>query len=204
MGFSVVAGAIIGGLMQNKGQSKAAKATSEQQEKALEFQEKQIQRGLKELDKGFTFAREGRLAQMEKARRQSEAAIAARGYDPASTMALGAKRAIAADTSAQLSQLYQNIAQSRAALYAGQSYPMITQQAPQGNMGADLASLAMLLAGSRSSSPSFSPMELSMGGTGMSSVGSAMSGAGLGMFGFPMQMIGSGMTDLSTDVSVGD
>lgn len=188
---AMIGSAVVGGVMQGRAASKAARSNQAQQQASLAFQEKQIQRGLKELDKGFTFAREGTLAQMEKTRRETDAAIAARGYDPTSTMALGAKRAAASDAAGQLQQLYANISQSKAALYGGQSFPMIMQQGPQGNWAGDFARMASMIPGGGGPSAG----QMAVGGMGMQAAGQAMAQTpGMGMFGTAMQAAGSGMT----------
>ena len=144
MGVSAVAGAVVGGLMQGRSASRAARANTRQQEAALAFQEKQIQRGEKIAKGAFKFGREAALAQAERASREADAALAARGYDPAGTIGLGAKRALMSEAAGGVQQLYQNIAQMRMANLQGQSFPMITQAGPQGNWAADAARLAMM------------------------------------------------------------
>ena len=154
MGVSAVAGAVVGGLMQGRAASKAAKANIAQQQAALAFQEKQIQRGEKIAKESFKFGRQAALAQAEKASREAEAAIASRAYDPAGTIGLGMKRALATGASQEISRLYENIAQMRMANLQGQSFPMVTQAGPQGNWAADAARLAMQLGGGGPSSAS--------------------------------------------------
>jgi hypothetical protein len=190
MGVSAVAGAVVGGLMQGRAQSRAARANRRQQEAALAFQEKQIQRGEKIAKESFKFGRQAALAQAEKASREAEAAIASRAYDPAGTIGLGMKRALATGASQEISRLYENIAQMRMANLQGQSFPMVTQAGPQGNWAADAARLAMQLGGG---GPSAS--QLTAGGIGMQQAGQALSGAGLGMFGAATQMAGQAMTE---------
>jgi glutamate synthase domain-containing protein 3 len=190
MGVSAVAGAVVGGLMQGRAQSRAARANRRQQEAALAFQEKQIQRGEKIAKGAFKFGRQAALAQAEKASREAEAAIASRAYDPAGTIGLGMKRALATGASQEISRLYENIAQMRMANLQGQSFPMVTQAGPQGNWAADAARLAMQLG---SSGPSAG--QLTAGGMGMQQAGQALSGAGLGMFGAATQMAGQAMTE---------
>lgn len=194
MGVSAVAGAVVGGVMQGRAAKKAAKANIAQQQASLEFQEKQIQRGLKDLGAAFRFGREGVLAETERQRRDIEAGLEARGIDPASTMGLGARRAASADAAKAISDLYANIGQMRAGMYTGQQFPMIMQQGPQGNWAADAARLATMMG----SSPGFSSSQLAMGGAGATAAGQALSGAGLGMFGAPLQMAGQGMTSAAT------
>jgi len=144
MGVSAIAGAVVGGVMQGRAAKKAARANIRQQEAALAFQEKQIQRGEKIAKGAFKFGREAALAQAERASREADAALAARGYDPAGTIGLGAKRALMSEAAGGVQQLYQNIAQMRMANLQGQSFPMITQAGPQGNWAADAARLAMM------------------------------------------------------------
>ena len=193
MGVSAVAGAVVGGLMQGRAASKAARANIRQQEAALAFQEKQIQRGEKIAKGAFKFGREAALAQAERASREADAALAARGYDPAGTIGLGAKRALMSEAAGGVQQLYQNIAQMRMANLQGQSFPMITQQGPQGNWAADAARLALM-----SQSGGLTSGQIAVGGVGMQAAGQALSGAGLGMFGAATQMAGQAMTAAGT------
>jgi len=193
MGSSMVAGAVVGGLMQGRAASKAARANIRQQEAALAFQEKQIQRGEKIAKGAFKFGREAALAQAERASREADAALAARGYDPAGTIGLGAKRALMSEAAGGVQQLYQNIAQMRMANLQGQSFPMITQAGPQGNWAADAARLAMM-----SQSGGLTSGQVAVGGVGMQAAGQALSGAGLGMFGAATQMAGQAMTAAGT------
>ena len=190
MGVSAVAGAVVGGLMQGRAQSRAARANRRQQEAALAFQEKQIQRGEQIAKESFKFGRQAALAQAEKASREAEADLASRAYDPAGTIGLGMKRALATGASQEISRLYENIGQMRMANLQGKSFPMITQAGPQGNWAADAARLAMQLGGG---GPSAS--QLTAGGIGMQQAGQALSGAGLGMFGAATQMAGQAMTE---------
>jgi len=189
MGFSLVAAAAVGGIMQSRAASRAARGNIAQQQASLGFQEEQIQRGEKIAKESFKFGRQAALAQAEKATREAEAALASRAYDPAGTIGLGMKRALATGAAQEISRLYENIAQMRMANLQGQSFPMITQAGPQGNWAADAARLAMQLG---SSGPSAS--QLTAGGIGMQQAGQALSGAGLGMFGAATQMAGQAMT----------
>lgn len=190
MGVSAIAGAVVGGVMQGRAQKRAARENRRQQEASLAFQEEQIQLGTQELDKGFRFAQNSVLGMIERKAAETAAALEARSIDPAGTIGLGAQRAAASDANAQLQQLYQNIAQSKAALRQGQSFPMITQQGPQGNWAADAAKLAMQIGGS--SGPTLG--QVGVGGVGATAAGQALSNAGLGIFGAPLQMAGEGMT----------
>ena len=151
MGASAFAGAILGGITQGRSAGRAARANIQQQEAALAFQEKQIQRGEKIAKGAFKFGREAALAQAERASREADAALAARGYDPAGTIGLGAKRALMSDAAGGVQQLYQNIAQMRMANLQGQSFPMITQAGPEGNWAADAARLALMSQGDKTS-----------------------------------------------------
>ena len=195
MGVSAIAGAVVGGVMQGRAASKAARANKAQQAASLAFQEKQIQRGEKIAKAAFKFGRQGALAQAERASREADAALAARGYDPAGTIGLGAKRALMSEAAGGVQQLYQNIAQMRMANLQGQSFPMITQAGPQGNWAADAARLAMM---SQIGGGGFTPTQLATGGAGMQAAGQALSGAGLGMFGAATQMAGQAMTSAAT------
>ena len=193
MGASAIAGAVVGGLMQGRAASKAARANKAQQAASLAFQEKQIQRGEKIAKAAFKFGRQGALAQAERASREADAALAARGYDPAGTIGLGAKRSLMGDANKAVQELYQNIAQMRMANLQGQSFPMITQAGPQGNWAADAARLAMM-----SQSGGLTSGQVAVGGVGMQAAGQALSGAGLGMFGAATQMAGQAMTAAGT------
>jgi hypothetical protein len=193
MGVSAIAGAVVGGVMQGRAASKAARANKAQQAASLAFQEKQIQRGEKIAKAAFKFGRQGALAQAERASREADAALAARGYDPAGTIGLGAKRALMSEAAGGVQQLYQNIAQMRMANLQGQSFPMITQQGPQGNWAADAARLALM-----SQSGGLTSGQIAVGGVGMQAAGQALSGAGLGMFGAATQMAGQAMTAAGT------
>ena len=193
MGASAFAGAILGGITQGRSAGRAARANIQQQEAALAFQEKQIQRGEKIAKAAFKFGREGALAQAERASREADAALAARGYDPAGTIGLGAKRSLMGDANKAVQELYQNIAQMRMANLQGQSFPMITQQGPQGNWAADAARLALM-----SQSGGLTSGQIAVGGVGMQAAGQALSDAGLGMFGAATQMAGQAMTAAGT------
>jgi hypothetical protein len=191
MGVSAIAGAVVGGVLQSAEASRARGENRRQQRRALSFQEKQVQRGEKAIEEAFKFSRESLQAQAKRASREADAALAARGYDPAGTIGLGAKRAIMSDTASNVQQLYQNIAQMKVANLQGQSYPMITESGPKGNWGADFARLAMM---SQGGGGGFTPIQLGFGGFGQQVAGQALSDAGLGFFGMPMQMAGSSMT----------
>ena len=193
MGVSAIAGAVVGGVMQARAASKVARGNKAQQAASLAFQEEQIQRGEKIAKAAFKFGRQGALAQAERASREADAALAARGYDPAGTIGLGAKRALMSEAAGGVQQLYQNIAQMRMANLQGQSFPMITQAGPQGNWAADAARLALM---SQSGGPTSG--QVAMGGVGMQAAGQALSGAGLGMFGAATQMAGQAMTAAGT------
>ena len=151
MGVSAIAGAVVGGVMQARAASKVARGNRAQQAASLAFQEEQIQRGEKVAKAAFKFGRQGALAQAERASREADAALAARGYDPAGTIGLGAKRALMSDAAGGVQQLYQNIAQMRMANLQGQSFPMITQAGPEGNWAADAARLALMSQGDKTS-----------------------------------------------------
>ena len=196
MGVSAIAGAVVGGVMQGRAAKKAARANIRQQEAALAFQEKQIQRGEKIAKGAFKFGREAALAQAERASREADAALAARGYDPAGTIGLGAKRALMSEAAGGVQQLYQNIAQMRMANLQGQSFPMITQAGPQGNWAADAARLAMM---SQAGAGGLTKGEVAIGGFGQQVAGQALSSAGLGFFGMPMQMAGQAMIGAATE-----
>ena len=193
MGVSAIAGAVVGGVMQARAASKVARGNRAQQAASLAFQEEQIQRGEKIAKAAFKFGRQGALAQAERASREADAALAARGYDPAGTIGLGAKRALMSDAAGGVQQLYQNIAQMRMANLQGQSFPMITQQGPQGNWAADAARLALM-----SQSGGLTSGQIAVGGVGMQAAGQALSDAGLGMFGAATQMAGQAMTAAGT------
>jgi hypothetical protein len=193
MGVSAIAGAVVGGVMQARAASKVAKGNRAQQAASLAFQEEQIQRGEKVAKAAFKFGRQGALAQAERASREADAALAARGYDPAGTIGLGAKRSLMGDANKAVQELYQNIAQMRMANLQGQSFPMITQQGPQGNWAADAARLALM-----SQSGGLTSGQIAVGGVGMQAAGQALSGAGLGMFGAATQMAGQAMTAAGT------
>jgi len=193
MGVSAIAGAVVGGVMQARAASKVARGNRAQQAASLAFQEEQIQRGEKVAKAAFKFGRQGALAQAERASREADAALAARGYDPAGTIGLGAKRSLMGDANKAVQELYQNIAQMRMANLQGQSFPMITQQGPQGNWAADAARLALM-----SQSGGLTSGQIAVGGVGMQAAGQALSGAGLGMFGAATQMAGQAMTAAGT------
>jgi hypothetical protein len=193
MGSSIVAAAAIGGVMQAGAASRVARGNRAQQAASLAFQEAQIQRGEKVAKAAFKFGRQGALAQAERASREADAALAARGYDPAGTIGLGAKRSLMGDANKAVQELYQNIAQMRMANLQGQSFPMITQAGPQGNWAADAARLAMM-----SQSGGLTSGQIAVGGVGMQAAGQALSGAGLGMFGAATQMAGQAMTSAAT------
>jgi len=182
--------------MQGRAAKKAARANIRQQEAALAFQEKQIQRGEKIAKGAFKFGREAALAQAERASREADAALAARGYDPAGTIGLGAKRALMSDAAGGVQELYQNIAQMRMANLQGQSFPMITQAGPQGNWAADAARLAMM---SQAGAGGLTKGEVAIGGFGQQVAGQALSSAGLGFFGMPTQMAGQAMIGAATE-----
>ena len=188
--------AVVGGIMQGRAQRRAARENRRQQDASLAFQEKQIKRGEEQLDKGFRFARESVLGNIERQSADLQAQLASRGIDAAGTIGLGAQRAAASDANAQLQQLYANIAQSKAALYQGQSFPMIMQQGPQGNYAMDAARLATMIGSS--GSPSFSSSQLAAGGAASTAAGRALSSSGLGIFGAPLQMAGQGMTSAAS------
>jgi len=193
MGVSAIAGAVVGGVMQARAASKVARGNRAQQAASLAFQEEQIQRGEKIAKAAFKFGRQGALAQAERASREADAALAARGYDPAGTIGLGAKRSLMGDANKAVQELYQNIAQMRMANLQGQSFPMITQQGPQGNWAADAARLALM-----SQSGGLTSGQIAVGGVGMQAAGQALSDAGLGMFGAATQMAGQAMTAAGT------
>jgi len=193
MGVSAIAGAVVGGVMQARAASKVARGNRAQQAASLAFQEEQIQRGEKVAKAAFKFGRQGALAQAERASREADAALAARGYDPAGTIGLGAKRSLMGDANKAVQELYQNIAQMRMANLQGQSFPMITQQGPQGNWAADAARLALM-----SQSGGLTSGQIAVGGVGMQAAGQALSDAGLGMFGAATQMAGQAMTAAGT------
>jgi hypothetical protein len=193
MGVSAIAGAVVGGVMQGRAASKAARANKAQQAASLAFQEKQIQRGEKIAKAAFKFGSKAAMARAEQTSREAEAAIEAKGYDAAGTIGLGAKRSIMGDANRAVQELYQNIAQARMANLQGQSFPMITQQGPQGNWAADAARLALM-----SQSGGLTSGQVAVGGVGMQAAGQALSGAGLGMFGAATQMAGQAMTSAAT------
>jgi len=196
MGVSAIAGAVVGGVMQARAASKVARGNKAQQAASLAFQEEQIQRGEKVAKAAFKFGRQGALAQAERASREADAALAARGYDPAGTIGLGAKRALMSDAAGGVQELYQNIAQMRMANLQGQSFPMITQAGPQGNWAADAARLAMM---SQAGAGGLTKGEVAIGGFGQQVAGQALSSAGLGFFGMPTQMAGQAMIGAATE-----
>ena len=196
MGVSAIAGAVVGGVMQARAASKVARGNKAQQAASLAFQEEQIQRGEKVAKAAFKFGRQGALAQAERASREADAALAARGYDPAGTIGLGAKRALMSDAAGGVQELYQNIAQMRMANLQGQSFPMITQAGPQGNWAADAARLALM---SQAGAGGLTKGEVAIGGFGQQVAGQALSSAGLGFFGMPTQMAGQAMIGAATE-----
>lgn len=140
-GATAAVAGVYGANKQADAAKDAAAANAAQQAKALEFQELQIQRSIAALDEGFKFAEGATRAAYRRSMGDIGAALEARGLDPVGTFGLGLKRAATADTTFALQQLYNQQAAQKAAAYTGQSFPMLTQQGPQGNWGADYANL---------------------------------------------------------------
>lgn len=190
MGVSAIAGAVVGNVLQAREASKARRANVRERERASAEQERDVQRQLKAQEAGFKFGRQAVLAESERAKRDIEAGLEARGMDAAGTIGLGAKRAASADAAKAIGDLYANIAQMRSATFQGLDYPMITQAGPTGNWGADFAKLALQMGNT-----GLTKGQVALGGIGQQVAGRALSGAGLGMFGMPMQMAGQAMTE---------
>ena len=138
-----VVGAVIGGAMQGRAQSKANRANAAQQAKALAFQEKHIGLGIERLEKGNKFALKNIMANQMKATGDMTAALASRGIQEGSTMSLAAGRGLALDTSRMASENERQLAAQIAGLHTGKEFPMIQQGGPTGNWAGDFAGLAL-------------------------------------------------------------
>lgn len=139
---AILGGAVIGGVMQNKAASKAARANARQQEKALAFQEKNTNLAIGQIQKGAKFAEKGILANAEAGKRNLVAQLQAQGKGAGSTMSLAAIRGQSLDASSAIAGLQMQVAQSIAAAQMNKEFPMIQTDGPTGNWAGSFASAA--------------------------------------------------------------
>ena len=130
---------------------RARRANMTEQEKAMEFQAEMREKTLGEIDKMQAGGYERILASGQRQRGDALGSLAARGWDPGSSLGLSLGRSYARDDRNAISNLASTMAGQRAAAYGGQSFPMIQhdtgagqrmQAAGYGMIGSALGGLA--------------------------------------------------------------
>lgn len=139
-----IGGAMIGASAQKSAARSAASANLLQQQRALAFQREMTEKGIQALESSELDANMIGERLMTQGMAQAYQAMAARGMQT-STVGLGAQRAAAADAAFQAAQIRAQQGQAKAAIYGQQDFPMIMQQGPQGNMGADYGALGLAI-----------------------------------------------------------
>ena len=140
-------GQVLGGIMGKRSASKARKANAAQQAAALAFQKQQQQSALKHILISQRGGMDRIAAQGESRMGDTLSRLAGAGFNPGTGVGLGALRAAKMDTRSAIANMASQMAQQRAAVFAGgqTSYPMIQHQAQTGQ-GAGIANLGMMMA----------------------------------------------------------
>ena len=167
-----IGGQVLGGIMGKRSASKARRAAAAQQAAALAFQKQQQQQALKHILISQQGGMDRIAAQGESRMGDTLSRLAGAGFNPGTGVGLGALRASKMDTRSAMANMASQMAQQRAAVFAGgqTSYPMIQHQAQTGQ-GQGLANLGMMMAMMGGGKTSFdgaavSPYQLGAGGMG--------------------------------------
>ena len=139
-----IGGSLIGASSQRRAARRAAAANAAQQRAALEFQKEMTGKAIAALDESEIDANMIGERLMRQGMAQAYQGAAARGM-ASSTVALGAQRAAAADAAYQAAQIRAQQGQARAAVYQQQDFPMMLQEGPSGNRGADYGALGLAI-----------------------------------------------------------
>lgn len=139
-----IGGSLIGASSQRRAARRAQRANEAQQRKALKFQKEMTAKAIAALDESELDANMIGERLMKQGMAQAYQGAAARGM-ASSTVALGAQRAAAADAAYQAAQIRAQQGATRAAVYQQQDFPMMLQQGPSGNRGADYGALGLAI-----------------------------------------------------------
>lgn len=173
VGAAMLGSSLLGGVMGKRSASKAARANAAQQAAALAFQKQQQEQALKHILISQQGGMDRIAAQGESRMGDTLSRLAGAGFNPGTGVGLSALRASKMDTRTAIANMASNMAQQRAAVFAGgqTSFPMIQHQAQTGQ-GAGLMNLAMMynmMSGGKTSTfdgAAVSPYQLGPGGMG--------------------------------------
>jgi len=145
VGAAMLGSSVLGGVMGKRSASKARRANAAQQAAALAFQKQMRQAALKQIDLSQVGAMDRIAAQGESRMGDTLSRLAGAGFNPGTGVGLSALRASKMDTRNAIANMASQMAQQRAGVYTGQSFPMIQHEAQTGQ-GQGIANLGMMMA----------------------------------------------------------